>query len=95
MESERRVRYTDEYVPGPEGCPVWAIELSRTHSLVFYIRAEDEEKAWHLMEDYYDKHACEIDHDIMDTDPVSNSTIWRHMEADEGWNEEERDEDDE
>ena len=86
MEEERRVRYTDDYVPGPEGCPVWGFEFNKIYSTVLFVRAKDEDEASQLIGEYYEKHNEEIEKDIDMSDPVRDGTHWLHGDPETGWN---------
>ena len=86
---ERRVRFTDEYVPGPEGCPVWGIEEQWTFSVPAYVRAETEDEAMEIYDQYYKEHPDEMKQMMLDeikaNDPGIDFASWFHMNSDEGW----------
>lgn len=84
---ERRVRFTDDYVPGPEGCPVWMIEKTKIQSVAFFIRAENEQAAFDLYDKYYIKHEHEILKDLDQADPTYSTEIYYHADASYGWKE--------
>ena len=86
MEEGRRVRFTDEYVPGPEGCPVFGIEFRKVYSLPVYVRAQTKDEAKEIADRYYEEHFDEMEESIMNSDPVAEDMIWIHMGADKGWN---------
>ena len=86
MKEERRVRFTDEYVPGPKGCPVFGIEFRKVYSLPVYVRANTKEEAQEIAYKYYEEHFDDMEEDIMNSDPVADDTIWLHLGADQGWN---------
>lgn len=58
---ERRVRFTDDYVPGPEDCPVWMIQKTWTQSSTAFVRAKTENDAMAEYEKYYAEHPDTID----------------------------------
>ena len=86
MEEERRVKFGDDYVPGPEGCPVYGIEFRKVYSLPVFVRAKDKDEAYEIAQKYYEEHFDEMEEDIMNSDPVADDTIWLHMDANKGWN---------
>lgn len=86
MEETRRVRFTDDYVPGPEGCPVWMVQKQWTHSFTVFVRAENEEDALEEYYKYYDKHEEEIEDPKNWDDCVDENTYaFYHADADYGW----------
>lgn len=92
MAEERRVRFTDDYVPGPKGCPVWGIEEQWTFSVPVFIRAETEEEAYRIYREYNDSHPGELEQMMRDTIKADNYhgvefTSWYHLNPDKGWKE--------
>ena len=87
MEETRRVRFTDDYVPGPEGCPVWMIEKTQIQAVPFFVRAKTEQEAWALYDEYYIKHENEILKDLDQADPIYNTEIYYHADANCCWKE--------
>lgn len=85
MEETRRVRFTDDYVPGPEGCPIWMIEKTQIQSVPFFVRAENEQEAWDLYSAYYHKHEEEILKDLDQADPTYATEIFYHADPECGW----------
>ena len=88
MEEERRVRFTDEYVPGPNGCPVWGYELQKIQSTVLYVRAGTRLEAEKLIGEFLEDEenyemVCE---DRDNSEPTYDSTMWLHMDENQGWN---------
>ena len=87
MGETRRVRFTDDYVPGPEGCPVWMIELMQIQSVPFFVRAKTEQEAFDLYKEYYVQHEQEILKDLDQADPIYQTEVYYHADADYGWKE--------
>lgn len=92
MAEERRVRFTDDYVPGPKGCPVWAIEMQWTFGVPVYIRAESEDEALHVFDQWSQDNPGVMD--SLMNDAVNERdrfnveiTSWYHAGADNCWKE--------
>ena len=92
MEETRRVRFTDDYVPGPEGCPVWGIEWLWTYGVPVFIRAESEEEAWHVFNQWCDENPGEMEKLMRDAIKADDGhgedyASWLHANADKCWKE--------
>ena len=86
MEEERRVRYTDDYVPGPEGCPVWMIEMLKIYSLPLFVRAKTGDEAMEIFKKYYEEHSEELEKYLdEDSDPYGETNVYYHARPDYGW----------
>ena len=78
MEEERRVCISDQSVPGPEGAPIWCIEIQRTYATYRFVRANTNEEALQLFYQYSDKHIDEIDTELSDSDPIEETIVTFH-----------------
>lgn len=86
MEETRRVRFTDDYVPGPEGCPVWMIQKQWTYSYTVYVRAKNEDEAFDEYMKYYEEHEQEInDPNNRDSYVDENTYVYYHAGPEYGW----------
>lgn len=83
---ERRVSFTDQDVPGPEGCPVWMVQEQWTHSYTVFIRAKDENEALEEYIKYYNKHEHEIqDQKNWDNYVDERTEVFYHARPEYGW----------
>lgn len=92
MPETRRVRFTDDYVPGPKGCPVWGIEVQWTFGVPVFIRAESEDEALHIFSEWCEANPGVMDGLMQDEIKAGNHhneelTWWRHTGADSCWKE--------
>lgn len=89
MTETRRVRFTDDYVPGPEGCPVWGVELQWTFGVPAFIRAESKDEAIKIFIEWYDEHREVIESamkDLIDAEEYNEElTSWYHARSDKCW----------
>ena len=90
MEESARVKFNDQYVPGPEGCPVWMVQKQWTHSFTVFVRAKDEDEAFDEFRKYYAEHEAEIENpENWDLYVDKNTYTYYHADANYGWNKEE------
>ena len=90
MEESARVKFNDQYVPGPEGCPVWMVQKQWTHSFTVYVRAENERDALFEYLKYYVNHQNEIENpENWDLYVDENTYTFYHASPEHGWEKEE------
>lgn len=91
MTETRRVRFTDDYVPGPERCPVWGVEVQWTFGVPAFIRAETKEEAMNIFTEWCEEHPGEIESamkDQIDAGEYNEAlTSWYHARSDKCWEE--------
>lgn len=88
MEETRRVRFTDDYVPGPKGCPVWMVQKQWVQSSTSYVRAKTEDEALQIWAKYYEEHPNMINDPKFRDDFVGVDVYaYYHADPNYGWKE--------